>query len=284
MELSEKDRRFLQQLPQRIQDDLLEKLRQYSTWEALIEHFKKSSVVSRMLMKDPGTFEMLEIVYTEQILDGVIDTYLLNSLSAQALRYRLKAVISYLVNQIGKMVSLNGDISIIDLGSGSARDIIGTLERNPRLTGSVSIDCVDTDFEALQTAEQLVREKGIAQSFRFSHKSLTQLSYRREADLGLLIGILCGLDHRACVSVLRMVKRYFKKGGILIASNVLEVMPEQDSVFACVLQDIIGWKLVYKTPEELQKIFEEAGYEWKGCFYDEPTRFHAMGIGMVPLN
>ena len=99
--------------------------------------------------------------------------------------------------------------------------------------------------------------------------------------MGLLIGILCGLENRACVAVLRRIKRYFKKGGILVASNILETMLEQDPFIAWLIDNVIGWKLVYKTTEELQQIFEKAGYKWKGVFYDEPTRFHAIGIGMV---
>lgn len=249
----------------------------------VIEYFKKTSILSRMLMKDPGTFKMLEVVYTGKNLKGETDEYLLSSLSTQALRNRLAAVISYLVPQIERIVARNGKIKIVNLGSGSARDTIEALDGNSQLTNSVFVDCIDINADALATARRLVKERGLDKSFRFTKTSLTQLLYKKEADLGLLIGVLCGLEHRACVAILKRIRRYFKKGGVLIASNVLTTMLEQDSVFASVLEDIIGWKLVYKTPQRLQRIFEEAGYEWKGVFYDEPTRFHAMGIGVIPF-
>jgi hypothetical protein len=53
--------------------------------------------------------------------------------------------------------------------------------------------------------------------------------------------------------------------------------------FEILISGLVGWKLVYMTSRELQDIFEESGYKWQGVFYDEPTRFHAMGVGMVPL-
>lgn len=277
MKTSEKDLAFLDRLPSEI------KPYQSSNIKDITRHFKETSIISRMLMKDPGTFEMLEIVYTRKNLKEKVDKYLLGSLSTQALRDRLTSIVSYLVPQIEKIITRNGNIMIINLGSGVARDTICALNGNSHLANSVSVDCIDINAKALATARQLVKARGLDKSFRFIQTNLVQLPYKKEADLGLLIGVLCGLEHRTCVVILRKIKRYFKKGGILIVSNVLETMLERDSVFASVLKNIIGWKLIYKTPQELREIFEEAGYEWKDVFYDEPTRFHAMGVGMIPF-
>ena len=117
----------------------------------------------------------------------------------------------------------------------------------------------------------------------FIQKDLVRLAYRKEIDLGLMIGVLCGLESRTCIAVLKRIKRYFKEGAILIASNVLENMPKEDPFMSYLLKEVIGWRLVFKTPEELRQIFEESGYEWKGIFYDEPTRFHGLGIAKVPF-
>ena len=61
----------------------------------------------------------------------------------------------------------------------------------------------------------------------------------------------------------------------------MDVMPEKDPFLTYLLTDVIGWKLVFKTPQELRQIFVEAGYKWRGIFYDEPSRFHGMGIGEI---
>ena len=62
----------------------------------------------------------------------------------------------------------------------------------------------------------------------FIEGNLLRLSYRKEIDLGLLIGVLCGLENRTCIAVLKRIRRYFKEGRILIASNVSKNMPERD--------------------------------------------------------
>lgn len=110
-------------------------------------------------MKDPGTFKMLEIVYTGAEGEGVIDQYLLSSLSGEALRNRLEAVTGYIDRQIKKRVAQEGNIKIINLGSGTARDTINALEKNHELADSVSVYCIDNDNEALGIAEQLAKEK-----------------------------------------------------------------------------------------------------------------------------
>lgn len=274
------------QLPSEIDENSLRESYEVFGRENLIRLFKKQSIIAQLLMEDPGTFKMLEIVYTGKVLDDVIDRYLLNSLPAQALRNRLAAVIFYLDWQIRKMIENNerGLIKIVNLGSGSARDIITLMAKNTGAFDSVFVDCVDIDSEALTTAKRLAQEAKVSSNLNFIQRDLISCPYRGELDLGVLVGILCGLDYRKCVILLKKIKRYFKKGGVLIASNVATHMLKQEPFFSqIVLGDIIGWKLVYKTTEELRRIFEEAGYEWIDVFYDEPTRFHAMGVGRVPL-
>ena len=272
---------FLKKLPEEIRYGLLEQLRQSPRRKSVLEYFRELSVISRLLMINPGTYKMLEMVYTGNGIEGFIDEYFVSSLAGQALKNRLEAVTSYVANQISKIVAQDGCIKIINLGSGSGRDTIEALKRNSYLLSSVSVDCVDIDPEALMTAKHLAKEKGVVQNFKFSQKSLAQLPYREEIDLGLMIGILCGLEFRSCVAVLKKVKPYFKSGGILIASNVLGNMVEQDPLMVYIMENVMGWKLVYKTPEQLKEIFEKAGYEWQGIFYDEPTRFHGIGVARV---
>ncbi|MEA3454232.1 MAG: methyltransferase domain-containing protein [Candidatus Caldatribacteriota bacterium] len=171
-------------------------------------------------------------------------------------------------------------MKILNLGSGSSRDAIEILSGNSYLMKSISIDCVDIDSQALQKGNELIKGKNYGE-INFIEGNLLRLPYRKEIDLGLMIGVLCGLENGACITVLKRIKRYFKESGILIASNVTMNMPNKDPFTSYLLKEVIGWKLVCKTPEELREIFEKAGYEWKGIFYDEPTKFHGMGIGVA---
>jgi len=141
------------------------------------------------------------------------------------------------------------------------------------------------DSEALALGRAVAGQAGVSDCVRFEERDILRLNstLRREADIVLAIGILCGLPHRECVRYLRIFRRYLKPGGTLVASNVSVNMLRDDVFTAWLLLNATGWQLVYKTEEELRAIFEEAGFVWEGAYYDEPTRFHAMGVGRVPV-
>lgn len=281
-ETSLEELNFLVQLPVYITDILLEKSQQPSDKEIVKKYFREHSFISKVLMKNPATFKMLELIYTGKDIQGAIDRYAFNSPSGQALQNRLSSVIDSARTIIKMKVNRGIKVKVVNFGSGSGRDTIEVLAGNSYLTNSVSIDCVDIDPEALQKGKELMKRRNLT-GITFIQGDLIRLAYRKEIDLGLMIGVLCGLEHRACIAVLKRIKRYFKKGAILMASNVLKSMPEKDPFTSYLLEGIIGWRLIYKTPEEIRQIFEKAGYEWRGIFYDEPTRFHGMGVGVVPF-
>lgn len=274
---------FLLQLPPNIGDILLNESQQPLDKEIVKKYFREHSFTTEVLMKNPATFKMLELIYTGKDIQGAIDQYAFRSLSSQALRNRLSSVTDSVRTMIKMKVNKGNRMKVLNLGSGSGRDIIGILSEDSYIANVISVDCVDIDPEALQKGNELIKGENYRE-INFIEGNFLRLAYRKEIDLGLLIGVLCGLERRSCITVLKRIRRYFKEGAVLIASNVSKNMPEKDPFMSYLLKEITGWKLVYKTPEELHQIFEEAGYEWKGIFYDEPTKFHGMGVGVVPYS
>jgi len=265
---------FLNDLPKDIALRFLNKDKKYVT-----PYFRRS-FVSRILMENPASFEMLEMVYTGKGIEAEVDRYAINCLGARALRSRLRSVIVHLENIIlEKIFQGNKNIKILNLGSGSGRDLIDVLSKNPYFRDYVSLaESVDTDEKAIRKGREMAREKGV--KVDFVQKNMLSLSYRNEIDIILIIGVLCGLEERKCITVLKRIKRYLSKGGIIIASNVMEEMLKKDPLTSYILGDILGWNLEYKTPEVLKRIFELVGYEWRGAFFDK-FKFHAMGVGIL---
>jgi len=242
--------------------------------KSLSKYFRKNSYISRVLMENPSTFRMLEAVYDNNVdQNNAIDIYLSNSLSGQALRDRLSAV----TDIVRKMVA--GDRKnkkIANLGSGPGYDTITVAKNNPM----VSAVCIDTDRDALTRGAHLAKVRNV-NNIEFIESSLMSLSFKNEIDIGVMIGILCGLEKRNCVIVLKKVKKYFRPGGKLIVSNISTTARYGDPFMAYLLENVIGWKLVYKTTGFLREMIEEAGYKWDGVFYDEPNRFHSMAVCSV---
>ncbi len=243
----------------------------------------RAGFIPRVLMKDPGTYKMLEKVYLGE-RENEIDQYFIESKSGQALRDRLKAVIQYGIKNIPQMQvqSEIRNFKIVNYGCGTARDTVAILKglsQNKLVDISkFTTDCIDINSEALKKAASLIKDSEL-QNFNLIRNNFLRINYHNEVALGFLIGVLCGLEVENCIIILKKLRKHFIKGGLLVASNVSTTMREKDFDMAHILKYEIGWKLVYKTPLELKYIFEQAGYEWKGCFYDKPLKFHIMGIG-----
>lgn len=252
--------------------------------------FGSSSFISALLRAQPATYKMLELLYDDGTnLKRPIDQYLYTCPAGQALRHRLSVVVSHTVATVRSLcdgLNTDGTISVLNLGSGPGRDTITVLrEMSSDSRTKVLIRCFDLNEGAIELGRSLANKDGIAERITFEALDILRLRQhlRQRADIALAIGILCGLSHKDCVRYLRIFKRYLKPGAILVASNVSVNMLEGDLFTAWILLNMIGWKLVYKTEDELRAIFEEAGFTWKGAYYDEPTRFHAMGVGLVPV-
>jgi len=129
------------------------------------------------------------------------------------------------------------------LGSGPGRDTMEIISSNE----NTSVCCVDTNTEALAKARELIEERGVGEKISLLQKSLMFFPYNNYADIILMIGILCGLDYRNSVIVLRKAKRYLKKNAKLIVSNISKTAKDEDPFMAYLLDAVIGWKLVYKT-------------------------------------
>lgn len=248
--------------------------------EMMIGFFRRESYMLRELMDNPGTYRMPECIYRGEA-KGWVDSYLSRSPGGRALHNRIRAVIDGAEKLVlEKMRGDHGRARIINLGSGTGRDTVEMVKRNSRWNGNVHVECVDLDREALDAGREFALAAGAA-SVDFVEENILSLPHRKEFDAGLLIGVLCGIPIPRCVTILKKIKPYFKKGGVLIASNVTTTMIKEDPFTSFILDEFVGWRLVYKTPQQLRNIFERAGYEWGGCFYDEPHRFHCMGIGIA---
>jgi len=270
---------LLEQLPKDITRILLEKMcGDDATFHKVIQYFEQHSSISQILMEYPGSHRMLELIYTGCGIADSIDKYFYDCLAAQALRDRLQSI----TNNLDKIIPIRRNALLLNLGSGTSRDCIQLLSERIELLSYLTVHCIDTSKEALEIAGQLCRQGNVEHNFKFIQDNLMELRYRYEADAGLFIGILCSLEDRVCKILLQKARKYFKPGALVIASNVMTTILEKDPFTSYLLEKVIGWKLVYKTPERLQKIFEDAGYEWQGLFFDEPLHFHAMGIGKIP--
>jgi len=186
--ISSEELDFLLQLPADISDILLKKFPLSSDKRMIKKYFNEHSFISKILMKNPATFKMLELIYTGKGIQGTIDQYAFSSLSSQALRNRLSSVVARVGTMIKRKINKKNRMKILNLGSGSGRDIIGVLSEDSYIANLISVDCVDINPEALGKGNELIKGKNYAE-INFIEENLLRLSYRKGIDLGLMIGV-----------------------------------------------------------------------------------------------
>jgi len=238
----------------------------------VLDFFLKKSEICRILFKNPADFEMLEIVYFGKSVRGAIygvDTWLMHTPSGQALRNRLMAVSGLAVEWIKDRLQV-GPVKVLDLGAGPGPYAIETVKRLSNLCHSVSWTCVDTDRLALAFGEERVREQEL-DNVKFHHANfMSRDSYPLDrtdaADLGLMVGILCGMTCEEACNCLKKVVPHFKRGGEMLAATLLRKSFEEDCQTFRVLCNVIGWQLRPKTQAEVEEVFRSAGYRILNVF------------------
>ncbi|MFH1233882.1 MAG: class I SAM-dependent methyltransferase [Patescibacteria group bacterium] len=253
-------------------------------WKIVVKYFQQNSEIIPALTKNPGTYEMLEMMYRFKPVFGAIDKYFRHSKSGEALYNRYRAVDIRACKDVKKIIEQTGFCLMIDIGSGPGRNGINICQKLPKLNDKIAIECIDIDTDAIAFGQTLVADLGIGiNQVIFVQKNMMRLAkhYPGNVDYGLLIGILCGLTRTERVKLLTIIKPYFREGALLVAASLLDRMAEEDLLCAYILRETTGWGLQYPPLGELKKVFEEAGWCYEGYFQEEPTRFYEIGVGLL---
>ncbi len=253
-------------------------------WDKVVDYFQVNSEIIPALTKNPGTFTMLERMYHLHPISGVIDEYfLLCKAGGQALKNRYDAITTKSCQVVESILSRQNSCLIADFGSGPGRNLIEMLKTRPDFRVRVVIDCVDVDQAAIDKGRELTEKENLGQVI-FTNKDMAKLygHFQKNIDYGLLIGVLCGMQFRDRVVLLKKLRRYFKPGSKLIAAALLDEMAKEDLLCSYILRETANWGLQFRPLGELKRAFDEAGWVYEGYFQEQPTRFYEIGIGSAP--
>ncbi len=245
-------------------------------------YFAQTSTISAAVMADPGSFVVTELLYDSENhskINSIIDNYFWESMAGKAVKARLDAIIEKLSTIIDSYLQKQDSVNILNLGSGPGRDIINILSAHPE-SSRIRAICIDKNETALQEGRSRAQKEGVDHLIQFVNGNFLKRGTvaQSDFDIVLLIGILCPLDAKTCVTLLRLIKRFLKKQGCVVASSASKTMLAKDPFTCYVMKKMGSWRLNFKDKKEMQKIFEGAGYIWQGYFTDE-YNFHIMGIG-----
>ncbi|HRY60351.1 MAG TPA: class I SAM-dependent methyltransferase [Patescibacteria group bacterium] len=236
--------------------------------EDLIKFFKQNSPVAGEIATNPASDFITRTVYASTLPQMPprysIDDLLVYSPGGRALFNRLPAASKILA----KWITEHESCDIVDLGGGSGSYAFKTIEILSKMKGFNSIvkriswTSVDIDSGAIELGKARSKADGLTGQVFFEEGNFMSKKFPTiDADLVVLIGVLCGMTPEVAVTCLEKVRRFIEtRNGEIYAATLLTRSFEEDPICFRIFAKL-GWHLKPKTEEEVRKVFNDAGYE-----------------------
>ena len=196
--------------------------------------------------------------------------------NAKAVRNRLKLVEKVLRRTITSLTALQKRINILSIASGSARAVIETLSSLNISNKKISVKFLDKSTEAIAYSKELANKL----PRRYETEWITDTAsnfpryYRHEKpDIIEMVGLMDYFHDPWVIRILASIRENLSDKGTLITANI---MPNMEQGF---VSNIVGWKMIYRTPEDLADLALAAGFDRdKVRIVCEPLKIHAVLI------
>ncbi|MCX6818009.1 MAG: class I SAM-dependent methyltransferase family protein [Candidatus Aenigmarchaeota archaeon] len=236
----------------------------------------------RVMMGQKGGFCFTDRLYEDNPRTP-LDRLIYNMSSCRSVHTRKHIVREQLIKLFKDFEGREG-MNIHDLGSGPSdytveafsKIISGNgrhFEQLPHAT------CIDTNPEALERGSVLAKEACVGDHIAYKHGNIAFALKRdtikrdtgKGTDLIMAIGLICPLSDETTLDIFDGTLRNLKEGGKFYTCAM---GPHPLKNFL----DSAGWKLRNRTPEELEKMMKQAGFEVKEIYLD-PYGYFSYGIG-----
>jgi hypothetical protein len=248
----------------------------------VLDYFLDNSEITRVVKKNPSSAETFEYLYRMKNALLPIDKYFPESRAGGQILKRLCSLlenIPFFINNALKSQPRKGRFLVVNLGSGPGHDMIHVLRANPDLVDKVYVRNIDIDKDMLNIGKELVNMYGLSNSFSFENCNFADAQIKN-ADLILLIGILCPLKARMCRFILKSLVKLCRNEVLVVFSTAQERMLTDDPLTDFIMR-ITGWNMDYKTDKDAEKIAERSGYKFISQFFDKPFRHHCMTVARL---
>lgn len=243
-----------------------------------LSHPEVSVVTSQIINHKISSHRALDPIYLKKPA-GLLDNYFYCGKAGESIPDRLQAVI----HETPRWIRIAGEgqkiINVLIPGSGPGRDIINILANNPDLKSKVRAVCVDNEQDALDLGYELAVKANVEDCIKFAKGDIMDLDHYSNFDIVLLIGIICPLGNRTSTAVVSKACSYLRSGGYMLVSAATKKMLLDDPISAFVMYSI-GWKLFYKSDDDINYILSKSNLKYITSFYDLKNQFHKIAVSV----
>lgn len=246
------------------------------------EFIKKTHHSAKKVIEKATTHEAIEVLYkngepekAKNILQRFFYYIWFSTDNPKAIRNRLRLVERELRNAINKHITDGRDISILSIASGSSRAILDSLDSTHINGKNVLITFLDKSPAANKYSKKLTLGRNYPSNYQFRWVKNTASKFPLYYQGILLpniveiVGLFDYFQDRGILRLFSLVHKYLPEGGTFITSNIVD-NPERKFV-----TDVVGWKMIYRNPEDFYKLAIKAGFDSnKVKFFYEPLKIH----------
>lgn len=232
------------------------------------ELFLKSEYFEWSLRKPygySGDFRIIDVMYQNNPISNgfsrLFDNYFEVASICVAVRNRkedFKRLVAKFVNDRKEK-----QLRIMNLGCGPCRDLQELFMAHSLSDGRIIFDCYDHDERAITYAKSLLGNNPNVNfikenALRFAATKKINSIIDKKYDLIYVMGVLDYFNHRISVRLISNLKKLLNKNGVIAISNVRDRYSNPS--IHC-MEWVGDWILIYRTEEEFEKIFLEAGFK-----------------------
>jgi len=212
-----------------------------------------------------GDFKIIDDIYQNHPntvgFDRLWDNYFQQLAAVKATRERKEDFKKIILDSVKDNHEQN--IRIMNLGSGSAREIKELLVSNPGLLfPKVIFDCYDFDINAINYAKKILNK---VKNVNLLQKNAIRLALKNDITkeipwkyaLIYSTGLFDYLDERVAIRLISNLKKLLRKNGLIVISNARDKYHNSSAGW---MEWVADWNLIYRSREEFKQIFLDAGF------------------------
>ena len=214
-----------------------------------------------------GDYKIIDDIYLDKPkttgFDRLFDNYYQRSSICIGVRNRkedIKKYVSCFVNS-----RLKDSLRIMNLASGSCRDIKEIYADKMITNKNIVFDCYDNDERAHSFAKKLLAGATNVSFFKenalrlAAAKDITE-KIKEKYDLIYSAGLFDYFNDKICIKLIHNLRGLLKDDGCLLIANVRDKYSNPSFHY---MEWAGDWKLIYRSDEGFRKVFVEAGFNPK---------------------
>lgn len=217
-------------------------------------------------------------------MSGIAHRVWFNTNNSKGVRNRIRIVERELRKAIEELGRQGKRISILSIASGSARAVVESIV-NARLSVEVPVSIVflDKNPAALEYSKGLLRSHGLLDRPGYDYEwvndtagAFLRKTSPKRFNIVEMVGLLDYFDDNRSLALFRDIHSVLEDQGLFITANINH-NPEKHF-----LTRVIGWKMVYRSAEELGNLLLKSGFKENNIeLYYEPLKVHGIAIATI---